>query len=138
MVSYIGAPAGYRAAGASTQPGPNRKEDSLDRGSNKAEREAAFQKLQSERVAKNLEEDRERDAEERQERKQIRQEEREEREQVRQEEREASGSARKREVRRRVPHEQDRPGHPTESRPLLLPLFTLVRGSMEFSEALPG
>jgi hypothetical protein len=61
--SYIGAPAGYRAAGASTQPGPNRKEDSLDRGSNKAEREAAFQKLQSERVAKNLEEDRERDAE---------------------------------------------------------------------------
>jgi hypothetical protein len=67
---------------------PDRKEDSLDRGSNKAEREAAFQKLQSERVAKNLEEDRERDAEERQERKQIRQEEREEREQVRQEERE--------------------------------------------------
>jgi hypothetical protein len=60
----------------------------LDRGSNKAEREAAFQKLQSERVAKNLEEDRERDAEERQERKQIRQDEREEREQVRQEERE--------------------------------------------------
>ena len=42
---------------------PDRKEDSLDRGSNKAEREAAFQKLQSERVAKNLEEDRERDAE---------------------------------------------------------------------------
>src|SRR5215211_7765517 len=54
---------------------PDRKEDSLDRGSNKAEREAAFQKLQSERVAKNLEEDRERDAEERQERKQIRQDE---------------------------------------------------------------
>ena len=60
----------------------------MDRGSNKAEREAAFQKLQSERVAKNLEEDRERDAEERQERKQIRQDEREEREQARQEERE--------------------------------------------------
>jgi hypothetical protein len=67
---------------------PDRKEDSLDRGSNKAEREAAFQKLQSERVAKNLEEDRERDAEDRQERKQIRQEEREEREQARQAERE--------------------------------------------------
>ena len=47
----------------------------MDRGSNKAEREAAFQKLQSERVAKNLEEDREPDAEERQERKQIRQDE---------------------------------------------------------------
>jgi hypothetical protein len=81
-------PAGYRAAGASTQPGPTRKEDSLERGSNKVEREAAFQKLQSERVAKNLEEDRERDAEDRQERKQIRQEERDEREQARQEQRE--------------------------------------------------
>jgi hypothetical protein len=76
-------PAGY-SCGASTQPGPRtgpdrKEENSLDRGSNKAEREAAFQKLQSERVAKNLEEDRERDAEDRQERKQIRQEEREER-----------------------------------------------------------
>ena len=99
---------------------PPREEDSLERGSNKAEREAAFQKLQSERVAKNLEEDQERDAEDRQERKQIRQEEREEREQARQEEREvrqesernASGSARKRKVRMRAPHEQEGPGQP--------------------------
>ena len=86
----------------------------MDRGSNKAEREAAWQKLQSERFDHDLDEDRERDAEGRQERKQIRQDERDEREQVRQEEREvrqeeernASGSARKREVRRRAPHEQ--------------------------------
>ena len=78
------------AAGASTQTGPRTgpEGDSLDRGSNKAEREAAFQKLQNERVAKGLEEDQERDTEERQERKQIRQDEREERDQVRQEERE--------------------------------------------------
>jgi hypothetical protein len=47
----------------------------LGRGPNKAEREAAFQKLQSKWGAKNLE----RDEEERQERKQIRQEEREDR-----------------------------------------------------------
>jgi hypothetical protein len=71
-----------------TRTEPERKEDSLDRGSNKAEREAAFQKLQSERADNDLQEDRERDAEGRQERKQIRQEEREEREQMRQEERE--------------------------------------------------
>jgi hypothetical protein len=86
MVLYR-TPAGY-SCGASAQTGPNRtgrrKEDSLDRGSNKAEREAAFQKLQSERAANDLEEDRERDTEERQERKQIRQEERDEREQARQ------------------------------------------------------
>ncbi len=37
---------------------PDRKEDSLERGSNKAEREAALQKLQSERAANDLEEDR--------------------------------------------------------------------------------
>ena len=43
---------------------------------NKAEREAAFQKLQSEWGAKNLEEDLERDEEERQDRKLIRQEDR--------------------------------------------------------------
>jgi hypothetical protein len=47
----------------------------LGRGPNKAEREAAFQKLQSKWGAKNLEENLERDEEERQERKQIRQEE---------------------------------------------------------------
>ena len=29
----------------------------------------------------------------------------------------------------RAPHEQEGPGHPTESRPLLSPLFTQVRGS---------
>jgi hypothetical protein len=51
----------------------------LGRGPNKAEREAAFQKLQSKWGAKNLEENLERDEEERQERKQIRQEEREDR-----------------------------------------------------------
>src|SRR5687767_13837568 len=37
-----------------TRTEPDRKEDGLDRGSNKAEREAAFQKLQGERVTKNL------------------------------------------------------------------------------------
>src|SRR5688500_14243952 len=104
--------------------------------------------LQSERVAKNLEEGRERVAEDHQERKEIGQEEHDEREQERQElreerkrksetnasrrgkssERNASGSARKRKVRRRAPHEQEEPGHPTGSRPLLLPLFTRVRG----------
>jgi hypothetical protein len=75
--------------------------DSLDRGSNKAEREAAFQKLQGERVAKNLEEDRERDAEGRQERKQIREEERAEREQVRLEEREVRQEEREERKRER-------------------------------------
>jgi predicted DNA-binding WGR domain protein len=50
----------------------HRKEDSLDGGStNKAERQAAYQKLQSERVAKGLEEDQERDTQERKERQQI-------------------------------------------------------------------
>jgi hypothetical protein len=80
---------------------PDRKEDGLERGSNKAEREAAFQKLHSERVAKNLEEDRERDTEERQERKQIRQEELEERGQVRQEEREVRQEEREERKRER-------------------------------------
>jgi hypothetical protein len=84
-----------------TRSEPDRKEDSLDRGSNKAEREAAFQKLQSERVAKNLEEDQQRDAEDRQERKQIRQDEREEREQVRQEEREVRQEEREERKRER-------------------------------------
>src|SRR5918993_1926373 len=96
-------PAGY-SCGASTQPGPRTGPeggDSLDRGSNKAEREAAFQKLQSERVAKNLEEDQQRDAEDRQERKQIRQGEREEREQVRQEEREVRQEEREERKRER-------------------------------------
>jgi hypothetical protein len=95
-------PAGYSCGGMhATRTEPERKEDSLDRGSNKAEREAAFQKLQSERTAKNLEEDRERDAEERQERKQIRQDEREEREQVRQEEREVRQEEREERKRER-------------------------------------
>src|SRR5215211_1644644 len=82
-------PAGYSCGGEhATRTEPDRKEDSLDKETNKAERQNAYHKLQSERVAKNLEEDLERDAEYRQERKQIRQDERVEREQIRQEEQE--------------------------------------------------
>ena len=80
-----------------------REEDSLERGSNKAEREGRFPEA-AERAGgvKNLEEDRERDAEDRQGAQADGvKEEREEREQgeARGAERNASGSARKRKVR---------------------------------------
>ena len=65
----------------------------MDRGTPKAERQAAFQKLQSERVVKGLEEDQERDTQERKEREQIRQEEREERKREREKARDQEKSS---------------------------------------------